>query len=214
MRLTHRFAFLLVLDMFFAFPLEAAFTFRNTSPQGFYSGRLSIAVRTDKFLISEARVTVSKVISFNPINIKTFKGKTNRYGEYNLSGLDAGTYGIRIEVPGYSPQADRVLVGPGLISAVHTYEMILDQSVMGVVTGKVLNRLGEGIPKAQVNIVQRNTGMEFVIESDTEGHYEKNALVPGKYTLTVQATKYRSSSKTVKMSERQILKQDFKLKRR
>ena len=85
---------------------------------------------------------------------------------------------------------------------------------MGVIIGKVLNPSGKGISKAHVSIVQKNTGMEFLSESDTEGKYERAALVPGKYTLTVQATNYRSSRKTVKMNERQVIKQDFKLKPR
>jgi hypothetical protein len=215
MRLAYRIASLTIIFAgFVAFPLETCLTSQDTLPQGFYSGSISITVKANKLLLSGARVTITRIISLSPLNVKTITGKTNRYGEYNRGSLDAGTYGIRIDAPGYSPQEHQVVVGPGLTTPLYTYEMIPDQSAMGVIIGKVFNRLGKGIPKAQVNIIQLNTGMEFVIESDTEGNYERKALVPGKYSLTVQATNYRSSRKTVKMRERQVLKQDFKLKLR
>src|SRR5258708_18305580 len=116
MRLTRRFGFLLLLAIFVHFPSRSAFTSRTKSPQGFYTGSITINVRTGKFPISGARVKVVRVISLSSTNIRmeTFKGRTNRYGEYHLGGLRTGTYSIHVEVPGYSPQVDEVVVGPNL----------------------------------------------------------------------------------------------------
>jgi Carboxypeptidase regulatory-like domain len=84
-------------------------------------------------------------------------------------------------------------IGPNLTKPFYTYEMIPNQSRLGVITGRVLDSLGKGISKARVSIVQENTGIEFPRESDTEGNYEQTGLLPGKYTLTEQAKEYNSS---------------------
>src|SRR5260221_9199520 len=123
MKLTRRFACLLVFGMFVTLPPELTFTSGQTSPQVFYGSRITISVRASKHFISGAQVTISRIISINPLNMKTISGKTNRYGEYSVSGLNLGTYSIHVEVNGYSPQVTEVLVGPGLFSHVYTYEM-------------------------------------------------------------------------------------------
>jgi hypothetical protein len=182
----------------------------SASPQiSIYSGNLTIRVVVGVHPVAGAKVTLSQMRS--AFDIRTHTKKTNTKGECTFKGLVIGTYGVHVEVPGYSSASDSVAVGPGLFTHVREYEVLPNQAVMGVITGTIADKFGKGIEKAEVTIVEGNTGIEHVVNSARGGVYEQTELVPGKYLIHVEAEKYRPTKRKVLLKTRQVAKQDFKL---
>lgn len=179
--------------------------------QGFYRGTLIVTVKTGRFGLSGARVEVTKTDTG-----EMWTGKTNDRGIFYKAGLMSGIYDIVVTARGYSPQRDTVHVTPSLSESESRIEMVqIGESVLGLIEGKVTDKKRSApIGKAQISIVQLNTGREYQTESNHEGYYEKAALLPGKYRLKVEAPDYRPMGKKVELEERGVVKGDFRLKHR
>jgi len=156
--------------------------------------------------ISGARVRISGAEG------GVFTSTTNAFGYYGMD-VPSGIYSVTAEVEGFtfSPSAARVwagtvsaagiLVGYPIGGAV--YPAGSDQDGYGWLEGKVIDKVGAGIPGAKVRI----DGL-FSISTDEDGGYWVS-LSPGWHSITADASGYKFSSTSVLIRSSQGSKLDL-----
>ncbi len=71
--------------------------------------------------------------------------------------------------------------------------MLFGQStVLATINGNVTDQTGALIPNAQIHVVQKDTGQEFNVVSNTQGAYTVTSVPVGVYTLQASAPGFRS----------------------
>ena len=68
------------------------------------------------------------------------------------------------------------------------------QVTTGKVRGIVLDQTGAVVPGAKVAIENKKTNAKATATTSGKGEYQFNDLLPGEYTLTVEASSFRSVS--------------------
>src|SRR6266851_322500 len=61
------------------------------------------------------------------------------------------------------------------------------QRTTGTLRGQVLDPTGAGVPNARVTAANQDTGVSISIETTSAGTYDFPSVLPGKYTVTVEA---------------------------
>jgi hypothetical protein len=72
----------------------------------------------------------------------------------------------------------------------------LSQSDNTQISGYVRDSTGSGVPNAAVSIKNESTGLERRAKTNETGYYVVNALPPGLYTLTAEASGFKKFQKT------------------
>src|SRR5215475_13114376 len=62
------------------------------------------------------------------------------------------------------------------------------------ITGLVKDASGSAIPGATVSLTNQDTGVLRTFKSDAEGRYRFAAVLPGRYSLKVEATGFSAST--------------------
>ena len=89
---------------------------------------------------------------------------------------------------------------------------LLGQQVFGNIYGTVTDATGATIAGAKVTITDQNKGAKFELTTNESGNYTKNQLIPGTYTVEVEAPGFRRSlSRDVSVSVDQGSKVDLAL---
>src|SRR5436305_11452257 len=76
------------------------------------------------------------------------------------------------------------------------------QQVFGRIFGTVTDATGGAVSNAKVTITDQNKGTDFDVTTNESGNYEKGQLIPGTYTVTVEApgfNKYKRPDVTVQV---------------
>ncbi len=66
------------------------------------------------------------------------------------------------------------------------------QQTSGNVRGSVKDPTGAVVPNARVTITDKKTGSSQTVQTTSEGEYQFNNLLPADYTLTVEATNFKT----------------------
>lgn len=66
------------------------------------------------------------------------------------------------------------------------------QGTTGSIAGRVIDDSKAALPGATVTIREVETGQSRVLATDPQGRYRADALVPGKYTVTVELSGFRT----------------------
>src|SRR5689334_17838196 len=61
------------------------------------------------------------------------------------------------------------------------------QQVFGRIFGTVTDATGGAVPNAKVTITDQNKGTTFDTTTNESGNYEKGQLIPGTYSVTIEA---------------------------
>src|SRR6476646_4419975 len=68
------------------------------------------------------------------------------------------------------------------------------QQVFGRIFGTVTDATGGAVPNAKVTITDQNKGTTFEVTTNESGNYEKGQLIPGTYTVSVEAPGFNKST--------------------
>src|SRR5947209_13939397 len=68
------------------------------------------------------------------------------------------------------------------------------QQVFGRIFGTVTDATGGAVPNATVTITDQNKGTTFDTTTNESGNYEKGQLIPGTYSVTVQAPGFNKAT--------------------
>src|SRR5258708_13949560 len=68
------------------------------------------------------------------------------------------------------------------------------QRTNGTLRGQVLEPMGAGVPNARVTATNQDTGVSISIETTSAGTYDFPSVLPGKYTVTVEAAEIGRAS--------------------
>ena len=79
------------------------------------------------------------------------------------------------------------------------------------ITGRVLDTVGALIPGSDVSVVATGTGTERAVKSNEQGIYSIPLLLPGEYMLTVQAARFKTLTRHVRLEVAQTLNLDLRL---
>jgi len=67
------------------------------------------------------------------------------------------------------------------------------QQVFGSIFGTVTDATGAAVPNAKITIIDQNKGTRSDVVSNESGNYQKNQLIPGTYTMEVEAPGFRKT---------------------
>jgi hypothetical protein len=67
------------------------------------------------------------------------------------------------------------------------------QQVFGSIFGTVTDASGAAVPNAKITIIDQGKGTRSDVVSNESGNYQKNQLIPGLYTLEVEAPGFRKT---------------------
>src|SRR5690348_6167668 len=80
------------------------------------------------------------------------------------------------------------------------------------ITGSITDASGAAIPGAKVTATNEGTQGLRVVQSDNAGIYDIPALVPGFYTVTVEAKGFQTAARTrVELQVQQARRLDFQM---
>lgn len=154
-------------------------------PGGTISGEVRLGRTTGPYDDRLAPVKDVRIIFEGPNT--QLERKTNAEGKYSISGLPAGTYKVRIDVPQglstYNPEQELKITGRGCRGAY----FLLEPDTR--ITGKVLD--AQAMPAADVLMEliaaagEPNTFSSYV-RTDKEGRYVMTLVRPGRYYLGVR----------------------------
>jgi outer membrane receptor protein involved in Fe transport len=86
------------------------------------------------------------------------------------------------------------------------------QRTTGTLRGQILDPQGAVVPSAKVTVTNQATGVDTPIASSSSGVFDAPSLIPGKYTVTVEATGFKKYvRKDVNVSADQINQADVRL---
>src|SRR5947209_14336601 len=87
----------------------------------------------------------------------------------------------------------RLLAFLAVLALAFTSQAIMAQQVSGSIYGTVTDQTGAGVPNAKVTITDQAKGTKFEVTSNEAGNYTKDRLIPGNYTIEVEATGFRTA---------------------
>jgi hypothetical protein len=86
------------------------------------------------------------------------------------------------------------------------------QSTQGLITGTITDATGAAVPNAAVRVTNAGTGIAFTTKTDASGQYRALNLVPGVYSVHVDAEGFQSVDlEHLQLDARQQLRADAKL---
>ncbi|MCL0095584.1 carboxypeptidase-like regulatory domain-containing protein, partial [Dehalococcoidia bacterium] len=111
--------------------------------------------------------------------------RTDADGNYTTIGLPAGTYEMRVFPP------EGVYLAPAFISGIvvtagetTTVDVTLKEG--GLISGRVTDEAGVGVPNASVSVWGLGTGARGWARTDADGYYTTTGLAAGTYEMTVR----------------------------
>src|SRR5713226_5452885 len=102
----------------------------------------------------------------------------------------------RAKVSGPTKYWRNRLTGPFLVALIAALVLVLPipaaaQRTTGTLRGQVLDPTGAGVPNARVTAANQDTGVSISIETTSAGTYDFPSVLPGKYTVTVEAAGFK-----------------------
>src|SRR5713226_5064337 len=102
----------------------------------------------------------------------------------------------RAKVTGPTKYWRNRLTGPFLVALIAALVLVLPipaaaQRTTGTLRGQVLDPTGAGVPNARVTAANQDTGVSISIETTSAGTYDFPSVLPGKYTVTVEAAGFK-----------------------
>jgi outer membrane receptor protein involved in Fe transport len=92
------------------------------------------------------------------------------------------------------------------------YVSAFAQRTTGTLRGQILDPQGAVVPSAKVTVTNQATGVDTPIAASSSGVFDAPSLIPGKYTVTVEATGFKKYvRRDVNVSADQINQADVKL---
>ena len=86
------------------------------------------------------------------------------------------------------------------------------QQIFGNIYGTVTDQSGGGVPSGRVTITDQDKGTKFESATNSDGNYSKDRLLPGTYTVEVEAPGFRKAiSKDVRVNVDQGSRLDVRL---
>ncbi len=92
-----------------------------------------------------------------------------------------------------------------LVALVLATGVSLSQTSTGIITGQVVDPRGGSVPSVEVILTQQLTGVKISTRTDTTGDFVFPSVLPGQYTIAVQAEGFKRLEKrdvTLSASER------------
>src|SRR5216683_3708655 len=86
----------------------------------------------------------------------------------------------------FSSHRRTLLVGMALM-LVFSVQAAFGQQVFGSIYGTVSDSTGGRVPNAKIVIIDDNKGNQYEVSTNEDGNYSKDRLIPGSYTLSVEA---------------------------
>jgi hypothetical protein len=90
--------------------------------------------------------------------------------------------------------------------------LAFSQNTTGAISGHITDPSNAGIPKAEITVVNENTGLRRIVESNDDGSYRLPFLPIGAYSVTVKKDGFRSEiQKGIQLEILQVRTVDFTL---
>ncbi|MCL0079016.1 carboxypeptidase regulatory-like domain-containing protein [Dehalococcoidia bacterium] len=110
--------------------------------------------------------------------------RTDADGNYTTIGLPAGTYEMRV----YPPEG--VYLAPAFISGIvvaagQTTTVDVTLEAGGLISGRITDEAGVGVPNARVSVWDPATGARGWARTDADGYYTTTGLLPGVYEMEI-----------------------------
>jgi hypothetical protein len=101
---------------------------------------------------------------------------------------------------------------PALVLAVFTGTLPILADNYSHVSGLIVDPSAASVPGAMITVVNEDTGLRRLTQSQSDGAYSVSSLQPGVYKITVRKTGFRTMIRFgVKLTEAQPARADFKL---
>lgn len=152
--------------------------------------RYSTDVRGNRAIVEPVK-DVKVVLEGSDQRLET---RTDGEGEYQFTGLPAGTYRVSADTPSYLSNGKHTVLasGRGCVSAdIRAFHE-------GRIAGRVLDATGRPILGVPVSVVLADAGAKEILSEDHEawvygltnheGNYQFTALAPGRYLLILNRT--------------------------
>jgi len=154
----------------------------------------TVGSTTDGHPLAHARISLSDVK--DPQKLQSMV--TSEDGKFEFGGLPAGKYSLRGAKRGFIPamydQHDQFWTAIVTGAGVDTEDLLLRLSPVAVMTGKVLDEIGEPVRNATVTLYydDHSGGVDQIrqfrsAQTDDLGAYEITPLLPGTYFLSALA---------------------------
>lgn len=136
---------------------------------------------------------------------------TNDSGDFSAS-VSPGEYEVSAELSGFGVRKKDVTVSGGETARVDLGP--ITEPVFGVIKGTVKAADGPVLPGANVEIASTDPVEKVNVQTNEKGMYEKDAMKPTDYVITVTATGYKDLTKRIKLKARDVMTVDFLLQKR
>ena len=157
----------------------------KAEPGGTIFGEIKLQRRNDTSWIDATPLKGVKLLLVG--RGKDYEALTDEKGNYNVSGLQPGSYRVRVQLPEGTSihQAEQEVEVSGKGCAQVSFWLEPDTRV----TGRVFD--SAGLPAADVlmelvPIPGTRNGNQSYVRSDSEGRYEMKLVAPGRYLLGVR----------------------------
>src|SRR3954454_15448019 len=85
------------------------------------------------------------------------------------------------------------LIGLSIALFLTSADPLRAQQIFGRIFGTVTDATGGGVPNAKVTISDQNKGTTSDTTTNESGNYEKGQLIPGSYTVSVEAAGFNKA---------------------
>lgn len=147
------------------------------------TGSLAVAAEPDTRLTLEP-INITGAVEKKgvvPSGERVFIFNDLKPGEYRVVGTHAG----------YSPAEVKVLVEKNRNKAVTLNFQAVANEVTGAFEGQVFDELTNSpLAGATVRFINKDSGVQFAVKTDSQGRFRKGLLLPGDYTIRVSSQGY------------------------
>src|SRR4029077_1754017 len=89
---------------------------------------------------------------------------------------------------------------------------LMGQSTFGTILGTVTDSTGAVVPQAKIKIINQGENISKATLTDSQGNYEALNLKAGTYTVTAEASGFKTfSASQLELNDRQTMRVDVKL---
>lgn len=105
-----------------------------------------------------------------------------------------------------------LILGLAVVALLGTATTSFAQQIFGSIYGTISDPSGAALPNAKVVITDDNKGTRFEVVANADGNYTKDRLIPGVYTVTVEAAGFsKAISKGIQVTVDNAARIDVKM---